>query len=121
MMVDAESLKLLIEAELARVYDARVVSHIRAMLREPHAIMRSWDYGPPGQQYLCWMVLNDTITGAEVGYCEDGFGPECPWGLVSSGEDKSMGMDSGWFPDFIDAYFDSFACTTLPIWRVFRT
>jgi hypothetical protein len=51
-MIDAESLKLLIEAELARVYDVRVVSHIRAMLREPHAIMRRWDYGPLGQQYL---------------------------------------------------------------------
>jgi hypothetical protein len=32
-----------------------------------------------------------------------------------------MGMDSGWFPNFMDAYFDSFACTTLPIWQVFRT
>jgi hypothetical protein len=121
MTVDAKNLKLLIEAELTRVRDTRVVSHVRAMLLEPYAIMRNWDYGRQGQQYLCWMVLEDTVTGAEVGYCEDGFGPECPWGLVSSGGDKSMGMDSGWLPTFMDAYFESAACTTLPIWRVFRT
>jgi len=121
MTVDAQSLKLLIEAELIRVHDTRVVAHIRTMLIEPHAILRGWDYGRRGQQYLCWMVLKDTATGAEVGYCEDGFGPKNPWGLVGSGEDKSMGMDSGWFPSFMEAYFESFAPTTLPIWRVFRT
>jgi len=32
-----------------------------------------------------------------------------------------MGMDSAWFPTFIEAYFDSFAVTSLPIWRVFKT
>ena len=121
MTVDAKSLKHLIEGELIWVHDARVVSHIQAMLLEPYAIMRNWDYGPQGQQYLCWLVLKDTVTGAEVGYCEEGFGPKCPWGLVSSDGGKSIGMDSGWFPTFMDAYFESTACTTLPIWRVFRT
>ena len=124
MPVDAKNLKLLVEAELARVHDTRVVSHIRANLIEPYALMRNWDYGPRGQQYLCWMVLKDKVTDAEIGYCEEGFGPKCPWGLVSSGGDnrhKNMGMDSGWFSKFLDAYFESFASTTLPIWRVFRT
>jgi hypothetical protein len=121
MTVDAETLKNLINVELAQVQDERVLSHIRAMLIEPYGIMRSWDYGAPGQQYLCWMTLNDPVTGAEIGYCEDGFGPRCPWGLVSSGTDQHMGMDSGWFTTFMDAYFDSFAVTTLPIWRVVRT
>ena len=31
----------------------------------------------------------------------------------------SMGMDSGWFFTFLDAFFDSFSATELPIWRVF--
>ena len=30
-----------------------------------------------------------------------------------------MGMDSGWFRFFLDAYFDSHALD-LPIWRVFQ-
>lgn len=118
MTVDAAILKKLIEIELAHVQDERVVAHIRTMLIKPYGIMRSWDYGKPGQQYLCWMTLNDLVTGAEIGYCEEGFGPKCPWGLVGSGEDQSMGMDSGWYTTFMDAYFESFACVTLPIWRV---
>jgi len=66
MPVDAESLNYLIEAELIRVHDARVVSHIRAMLIGPYANLRGWDYGTPGQQYLCWMVLKDSVTGAKL-------------------------------------------------------
>jgi len=31
-----------------------------------------------------------------------------------------MGMDSGWFTTFLDAFFESVACTELPIWRVFE-
>jgi hypothetical protein len=30
-------------------------------------------------------------------------------------------MDSGWFGTFLEAFFDSFAITDLPIWRVFKT
>ena len=33
---------------------------------------------------------------------------------------ESMGMDSGWFGSFIEAFFDSIAATRLPIWRVFQ-
>lgn len=32
----------------------------------------------------------------------------------------SMGMDSGWFEHFLDAYFESPASADLPIWRVFQ-
>lgn len=32
----------------------------------------------------------------------------------------SIGMDSGWFESFIEAYFDSMAACDLPIWRAFR-
>jgi hypothetical protein len=58
-----------------------------------------------------------------IAYCEYGFGPRCPWGLVELDEDdqrNSMGMDSGWFTYLLDAYFESLAATELPIWRVFK-
>jgi hypothetical protein len=29
-------------------------------------------------------------------------------------------MDSGWFPTFLEAFFESFAAIALPIWRVFK-
>ena len=72
-----------------------------------------------------WAILNDSNSNTGIAYCESGFGPRAPWGLVWLGdsEDKrmSMGMDSGWFSTFLDAYFESFAATELPIWRVFKT
>jgi hypothetical protein len=122
MSTDAEALRHLIEAELASVSDHRVLAHVREMLVEPHMVMLGWDYGEPGQRYPCWIVLRDAHSGAKIAYCEFGFGPRCPWGLVCfSPTDQHMGMDSGWFTTFLDAFFDSFACVALPIWRVFRT
>jgi hypothetical protein len=121
MPVSVEFLKALIERELATVSDARVTAHIRRLLVEPHPILFSWDYGEPGQQYPCWMVLNDARSDGEIAYCEYGFGPRTPWGLVDSRrEHRTMGMDSGWFMTFLDGFFESVACVELPIWRVFR-
>jgi hypothetical protein len=122
MPIDGHAIKELIERELSTVSDNRIVSHIRRMLIEPYMILRTWDYGEKGQ-YPCWMVLNDVGSSAEIAYCEFGFGPKFPWGLVSSGkapEDQHMGMDSAWFASFLDAFFDSFASIELPIWRVYN-
>jgi len=120
MPISAEVLKGLLEPQLATVSDARVIAHIRGMLVEPHVVLCNWDYGEPDQQYPCWMVLEDPHSGAEITYCEHGFGPRNPWGLVCSGPThRSMGMDSGWYTTFLDAFFESFACCDLPIWRVF--
>lgn len=120
MAVDAHSLRILIEDELTTLSDARVVAHVMEMLVEPRAVLRSWDYGARGQQYPCWIVLDDPPRSFSViTFCEFGFGPKCPWGLISSG-DMHMGMDSGWFPSFLDAYFESWAATELPIWQIMK-
>lgn len=121
MPLSPEILKALIESELATLSDARVTAHIRGLLVEPYSVLRLWDYGEPGQQYPCWMVLSDSHSDGVIAYCEHGFGPRNPWGLVSSAcEHQGMGMDSGWFMTFLDAFFESTACVELPIWRVFR-
>lgn len=124
MTVTAAKLKGLIERELSEVRDARVVARIQLLLVEPHEVLRDWDYGQCDEQYPCWTVLDDR-QGSDTGiaYCEYGFGPRCPWGLVFTGENggsrTSIGMDSGWFSTFMEAFFDSFAASALPIWRVF--
>jgi hypothetical protein len=67
-------------------------------------------------EYPCW--FQDAQSGGEIAYCEYGFGPRCPWGLVSSADEerhRSMGMGSGWYTTFLDAFFESFACVELPI------
>jgi hypothetical protein len=62
MPIDAKNLKILIEGELATLSDDRVIAHIRSMLIEPYVLLRYWDYGEPGQQYPCWMVLRTLRT-----------------------------------------------------------
>ena len=124
--MDVNTLKPLIERELAVVGDPRVLTAIHALLVEPNPVMRRWDYGEPDQQFECWTILDDT-KGSETAivYCEEGFGPSMPWGLVSTGiDDKgclaSMGMDCGWFSTLSEAFYESVAATRLPIWRVYE-
>jgi hypothetical protein len=57
MAIVTETLKTLVEDELARVADTRVMTHIRSLLIEPTPMLRDWDYGVEGQQYVCWNVL----------------------------------------------------------------
>lgn len=124
MAVDTQFLRTLIEDELTTLSDARVAAHVMELLVEPHAVLRSWNYGERDQQYPCWIVLDDPAHAfSAIGFWEYGFGPKCPWGLISSGDtpsDMSMGMDSGWFPAFLDAYFESWAATELPIWKIVK-
>ena len=91
---------------------------VRSLLVHPTVSMRPWDYGTPGTFLPCWIVLVDEASETEIAYCEEGFGPSCPWGLFHTDPAKSMGMDSGWFPTFTEALFDSFVVTGLPIWCV---
>jgi hypothetical protein len=122
--MDALTLKALIDEELKHLSDARVLAHIRSLLVEPSVVLRDWDYDEPIEQYPCWAVLNHDPSNTGIAYCENGFGPRRPWGLVAlkadTAKDMSMGMDSGWFSTLLDAYFDSYASADLPIWRVFK-
>ena len=126
MGIDGDTLRAWIEGELASVSDERVTSHVRRLLVEPSVALLLWSYGEPGQRYPCWTVLDDAPHSSTViVYCAQGFGPRCPWGLVRSGIEVddgqvSMGMDSGWFPTFMDAFLDSIAANALPIWCVFK-
>lgn len=122
MTVTPAQLRAMVETDLTSIHDARVVGHIRSLLVEPQAVLRPWNYGAEGEMYPCWSVLDHIKSSTGIGYCEFGFGPGCPWGLVglSGSADLSLGMDSEWFFTFIDAFFESTAATDLPIWRVFK-
>jgi hypothetical protein len=123
--MNAEAISKLIEAELVAYGDVEIVDFIRQNLVGPRPIALEWDYGPDPDApitYLGWVVLEDLVAGARVVYCEYGFGPSCPWGLVSLDSDiPSMGMDSGWFTSFLIAFFDSFSSSRLPIYQVIAT
>jgi hypothetical protein len=122
MSVDAVSINALIDRELQKLSDRRVVDHVRSLLITPRVETRAWDYGKPDDAYPCWIVLAHKRSNTGIAYSEFGFGPANPWGLLflEGSEHMSMGMDSGWFVHFLDAYFDSAASSDLPIWRVFQ-
>jgi hypothetical protein len=123
MDITSNSLRAMIEAELRALNDAAALPFIKERLIEPRVVMREWDYGAPGQQYPCWTIFEDRAWDLAIVYCEEGFGPQRPWGMVwigNSGRPTSMGMDSGWYPTFVGAFLDSQVATELPIWRVYR-
>jgi hypothetical protein len=122
MAIDAARLTDLIEVELSAISDERVKGRLRRLLVTPNVLLRDWDYGESSQWYPCWLVLRDDCSEAAIGYCEYGFGPQHPWGLISANEsDSSMGMDSGWFRTFLRACLDSVVVIGIPMWRVFKT
>ena len=122
MNATATTVSALIEDELHRLDDPRVVDHVRSLLVPPQVQMRPWDYGAANDTYPCWLAFAHRPSNTGIAYCEFGFGPAHPWGLLflEGSAHMSMGMDSGWFEHFLDAYFDSPASADLPIWRVFQ-
>jgi hypothetical protein len=119
----ASSITDLLERELSDLGDPLVVKHIRGLLVTPRVEMRGWDYGEPGQEFPCWIVLEHATSNTGIAYTEHGFGPSFPWGLLflRGTEHMSMGMDSGWYDYFVETYFESRASSEIPIWRVFRS
>ncbi len=111
MAISSLQIRALVANELAGVSEPSVKAYIGSLLVEPQIVMRQWDYGEIGEVFPCWSVLNHSRSNTGIAYCEYGFGPKNPWGLVGlSGSDhKSMGMDCGWFPTFLEAFFDSAA------------
>jgi len=74
MPTDAQILKALIDRELESVTDLRLHDHIRRQLVEPTPVLRNWDYGKRGKQFVCWAILNDSDSNTGICYCENGFG-----------------------------------------------
>jgi hypothetical protein len=106
--IDAQSLKALVESELAGISDGDVLARVRSMLVEPEVILRSWDYGDAGERYPCWTVLRvqPPPRGFDIAYCQRGFGPAFPWGMVSADE-FNIGNDGGWFETLVEALSSS--------------
>ena len=99
----------LIEQQLARISQVELVECIRPLLVTPRLEHRAWDYGQPDQTFPCWIALEHKPSQTAVAYCEEGFGPTHPWGLLFIDSRASMGMDSQWFVSLEEAVRDSSA------------
>lgn len=107
MAITRERLVGELEGEIAAVGDVNVRGSVEAILIEPVLMSCSWDYGIPGETYSCWKVAEDKGRGVGIVRCEQGFGPQTPWGLVWLHETTpSMGQDCGWFSTFRGAAAD---------------
>ena len=110
MMLTADHISSLLQEELNRISDTALLTRISELLVKPYPVERAWDYGQVGEKFVCWTVLEHRPSNTAIAYCEKGFGPLSPWGLVSiSGEHMGIGMDSGWFSTFESAIRDSMA------------
>ena len=106
----ADDISKLVATEISRIFQPGLASRIRELLVAIRCEPREWDYGEPGQTYLCWIVAEHPESNTAFAYCEYGFGPREPWGLLRiRGQKMSLGMDSGWFISLEDAFRDSFA------------
>ena len=103
-MVDRLALARRVDQELSVIRDPSLRTLIRGLLVEPYAVERDWDYGVSDRGLECWTVLEHRASSTGIAYCEEGFGPSYPWGLVFlDGPHMGMGMDSAWFASLEDA------------------
>jgi hypothetical protein len=102
----------LVEQEMLRFTDPVQREKVQALLVTPRCEHRGWDYGEIDQTYPCWIVAEHPQSNTALAYCEQGFGPDNPWGLLSlslSSHHTSMGMDCAWYSHFDECLRDSFA------------
>jgi hypothetical protein len=109
MAITALQVSILVERELTRITDSQTAVFIRSLLVPPHCENRPWDYGLPGTEYPCWIVIEHAPSGTAIAYCEEGFGPKKPWGLLWISGELSMGMDSSWYDSLEGAVKESHA------------
>ncbi len=110
----------LVRDDMRALDDARVVAHVASLLVVPPRPLRlNWPYGAVGEAFDGFLVLDHPPSGTGIAYCRQGFGPASPWGLIWTDRGPpSTGMDDGWYPRFLGAYFESKAPADLDIWRV---
>jgi hypothetical protein len=93
-MISTDELERRIHRELALIDLSDRRGQLEALLIEPTSRERLWDYGEPDERYQHWVVARDS-SGIELVYCDQGFGPEMPWGFLHT-DDESLGMDGQW-------------------------
>jgi len=107
---DAKEVSNLVEREIGCISEARIRDRVRELLVVPYSVERLWDYGALGQHFICWTVLEHAASNTGIAFCDQGFGPSYPWGLVFlSGPHMSIGMDSSWFGSLEEAFRESMA------------
>lgn len=119
MSLASDSISRLVQEELASIQDPVVREGLIRILIPPERHVRNWDYGWPGERFACWTLAVHGQSERSLVYCERGFGPNAPWGLVHA-TNLWFGNESNWYRSLRDCFLDSWAAAELPIWQVVR-
>ncbi len=115
----ATEVKALIEQEVARIESPLLRQAAASVLVEPRLQPVPWDYGEDGEQFDCWIVANlRPWRPYVVAYCEQGFGPADPFGVIDA-DLSTMGMDARWW-DSLGATLDNLGRDWLEAWAASR-
>lgn len=107
-MLTADQVSYLVREELDNITDPALLKRIHELLVAPYPVERDWDYGRAGEKFTCWTMLEHSPSNTAIAYCQEGFGPSDPWGLVFlSGEHMGIGMDGAWFSTLESAVRES--------------
>jgi hypothetical protein len=102
--MNCETVLSLVDDQLSYITQPELIEWVRTGLITPRCEQRPWDYGVQGQTFPCWIVWEHAESSMCIAYCEHGFGPTYPWGLLyCSGQYLNMGADSEWFYSLEDA------------------
>lgn len=102
-MANARDVHRFVAEQLALVQHPERRRALAALLVEPREEWREWDYGEPGEGFTYWVVGEAPERGVLLAYCDRGFGPVAPWGILFadmpgqvSPEPHTLGMDAQW-------------------------
>lgn len=101
-----DEVRLLVEAVVRKIADARIVQGLQGFLVEPHLEMRTWGWRKPLEDYPVWVVAESSLYDYGIVFSDYGFAPENPWGLVFLSH-RGFNADFCWYPALEDAYKDS--------------
>lgn len=108
--IDEKKITELLSVELTRITNRPELAFVSDLLVKPRREVCTWEYGQPNQEFSCWVVLEHASSNTCIAYCEEGFGPSCPWGLMfTNNAVMAMGMDSAWFSTLEEAFKSSMA------------
>jgi hypothetical protein len=108
-IISASDVDALFEKELARITQPELIETIKRLRVPTRCEQRPWDYGKEDEAYPCWIVLEHPESNTCIAYCEHGFAPRSPWGLLFITKHLNIGMDSAWFVSLEEAVRDSMA------------
>ena len=88
----------LVEEQMRHIRHEGRRQELQRLLVTPRPEKREWDYGAIEEEYEYWVVAESDVLGVMLVYCDQGFGPDMPWGFLYTHDPEcaTLGMDSQW-------------------------